>query len=214
MVTAKKNIPEFIDKLISCFPSPDEFGQSVLVKLYQLLAEGKPVSHKDLAQAMDCSEKDIEQVFEGLKGIYRDEQGRIEGFWGIAALEETPHSLVVDGKKVHAWCAWDTLFIPEILQKTVQVTSECPVTKKEIRLIVSPKGIEKVEPEGVVISFLMLEKLDDNIVNSFCHYINFFTSSVAFAEWKKNHPDVFELSLNDAFIIGKKKNHHQFGKVL
>ena len=44
----------------------------------------------------------------------RDERGHVIGHGGLA-LDETVHRFDVDGRRLHAWCAWDTLFLPELL---------------------------------------------------------------------------------------------------
>jgi hypothetical protein len=41
------------------------------------------------------------------------------------------------GVTLYAWCAWDTLFIPELLGRTARVESSCLETKK-VRLSVAP----------------------------------------------------------------------------
>jgi len=65
----------------------------------------------------------------------------VTGFWGLS-LHETTHCLEVSGKTLYGWCAWDTLFIPELLGSTARIISICPVTGKEIQLTVSSTGIE------------------------------------------------------------------------
>ncbi len=42
---------------------------------------------------------------------------RHDEYWGLA-IAETKHRLEVDGRALYTWCAWDSLFLPEILQRT------------------------------------------------------------------------------------------------
>jgi alkylmercury lyase len=61
------------------------------------------------------------------------------GFRGLA-LPAMPHRLQVDGRTLHAWCAWDTLFLPQLIGKPAGVESTCPTTEQTIRLTVTPDG--------------------------------------------------------------------------
>lgn len=57
------------------------------------------------------------------------------GFAGLS-VREMDHSLELDGRRVWTWCAWDTLFLPELIDAEANVSSRCPVTGKEITLAV------------------------------------------------------------------------------
>jgi alkylmercury lyase len=75
------------------------------------------------------------------------------GFWGMA-LATMPHRVSVDGRQVPAWCAWDTLFLPELIGETATVESSCPTTGESVQLVVAPDAVREVAPAGVVLSFL------------------------------------------------------------
>ncbi len=49
--------------------------------------------------------------------VERDQQGRVVGFSGLT-LRPTAHSLRVGDRQLYAWCAWDTLFLPALLDET------------------------------------------------------------------------------------------------
>jgi len=67
-------------------------------------------------------------------------------------LRPTPHKLTVNGRQMFAWCALDTMFIPGLVGKSVEVESACPATGEFIRLTVSPTGIEAVDPAEAVMT--------------------------------------------------------------
>ena len=48
----------------------------------------------------------------------------------------------VDGHTLSTWCAWDTLFIPEILGCSARVTSADPENGETVHLVVTPGRIE------------------------------------------------------------------------
>jgi alkylmercury lyase len=91
--------------------------------------------------------------------VHADEQGHIIGFGGLA-VAQMHHRFEVDGRTLWTWCAWDTLFIPEILGKPARVTSADPENGGLIRLLVSPYRIESAEPEDAVVSFLLPDTQD------------------------------------------------------
>src|SRR5438034_10661042 len=110
-------------------------------------------------------------------------------YWGLA-LPDMGHRLLVDGRTLYTWCAWDSLFIPAILQRTAQVESQCPETGQDIRLTVSPNGVEELRPSGVVMSFLNPNavKVREDVIVHFCHYVHFFSSSDASSRWTAKNP--------------------------
>jgi alkylmercury lyase len=131
-------------------------------------------------------------------------------------LQETAHRLEVDGKTIYGWCAWDTLFIPELLGSTARIISSCPVTGKEIQLTVSSAGIERVNLEQVVVSFLIPEESEfqENITASFCHFVYYFADRIAAEQWSATHPGTFILSLADAFRVGQLLNATRYNQTL
>ena len=110
--------------------------------------------------------------------IYRDREGRVLGFGGLAT---TPmhHRFEVDGHELSTWCAWDSLFIPEILGCSARVASLDPDSGETVRLFVTPKRIESIEPKEAVISFIwpdaqVFTESAANVMAKFCHFIFLF----------------------------------------
>lgn len=85
--------------------------------------------------------------------VYWDDRGRILGFGGLS-VGKMHRAFEVDGRKLSTWCAWDSLFIPEILGRTARVTSADPENDESVRLVVTPDKIESVEPTGAVMSLI------------------------------------------------------------
>lgn len=200
---------------VEAFPRLDVDDQGLAIKLYQLLAKGKPVSRERLAQALGKSTDAINQTLSQWPAVFYDESGHVVGFMGLN-IKETRHRLQVNGITVYTWCAWDTLFIPQLLNATVNVTSTCAATGEEIRLTVSPSRIEAADPHDIVVSFLTPDEneLRENTITSFCHFVYFFRSRKDGDAWVAEHDGTFLLSLDDAFMVGKKKNATRFKDVL
>jgi alkylmercury lyase len=95
------------------------------------------------------------------------------------------------------------------------VSSRCPVTGREISLIVSADGPDRVSPAGTVLSFLAPERpFDAHVVRSFCHFVHFFASEQAARKWTAEHPGTFTVSVDDSFRLGQRTNAAGFGAAL
>jgi len=103
-------------KVADAFPDLSATEQRIAVGLYRLLAEGEPASPDRLAQHLDLSKSLVREVLNSWPAVYFDDEKNVVGFWGLA-LGEMPHRLKVDGQQLYTWCAWDSLFIPELLGK-------------------------------------------------------------------------------------------------
>ncbi len=211
--------PPDLDKLakifVAAFPELDAEGQGLAMTLYRLLSEGQAVSYERLAQVLNTPTETVSQTLSQWPAVFYDESDHIIGFLGLT-IKETRHRLHVDGATVYAWCAWDTLFIPQLLNATVNVTSTCAATGEEIRLTVSPSRIEAADRHDIVVSFLTPDEneLREKPITSFCHFVYFFRSREDGETWVEEHDGTFLLSLENAFVVGRKKNALRFGDAL
>lgn len=198
--------------------SPEE--QQVAVTLYRELAKGQPVDAERLGLALGRSAAEARALLErdSLKAfVYPDDQGRVLGFGGLTAAR-MHHQLELEGRTLWTWCAWDTLFMPEILGERGRITSPDPETDEAVRLSVTPEGIKSAEPRGAVVSFLLPDAHEfvsaANLVKTFCHFIFFFASRASGERWVAKHPGTFLYSLDDAFGLAKRFNARNFGPEL
>ena len=200
---------------VDAFPRFSVDDQHLSLKLYQLLAEGEPVSCSRLARALFRSTDVVSEILSQWPGVYYDESDRIVAFLGLS-IKETPHRLRVNGRTVYTWCAWDTLFIPELLDATVNISSICRASGGEVKLTVSPSGIETVIPGGAVMSFLIPDEneLRKNITASFCHLVYFFRSLEDGEAWLSGQDGIFLLSLEEAFRVGQIMNAAMYKETL
>lgn len=215
MEKVKPDVKELAQAITGWFPKLAPEEQRVSLRLYKMLAAGAPVAAENLAKSLDMAGDTVKDILERWPGVYYDDDGRVQGYWGLA-IPNMEHRFEVDGKTLYAWCAWDTLFMPELIRKSAKVVSTCPVTKETIRLTVTPDGVENAEPGGIAVTFLMpdADKEVKNIITSFCHFIYFFSSNEAADKWIAEHPGTFRLSLDEAFELGKLKNKIQYGDTL
>jgi len=205
-----------MDKILSLFPETfmhmSRQEQQISASIYFLMLRGAPLPVKHVAASLNLLPKVVNQFLKRWGGIHYNDAGSITGCWGLS-LSETKHRFEVDGHGLYTWCAWDALFIPGIISKTAIVASVCPVTGNPIRLTVSPDAVEFVNPAGTVVSFIEPEAADmqQSIVKSFCHYVNFFSSESAGDHWVSENPGTFLLTMNEALALARRKNELQYG---
>ncbi|WP_445261008.1 organomercurial lyase MerB [Pseudonocardia sp. D17] len=120
--------------------------------LLQLLAQGRPVTVEQIAQATGRTPDQVRGALAANPDTEYDESGRITGS-GLTQ-NPTPHHFEVDGRKLYTWCALDTLIFPAVLGRPARVTSPCHATGTPVRLTVEPDQVTSVEPTTAVVSIV------------------------------------------------------------
>lgn len=198
------NIEEITEALNSANPFLDAEERRIAHEIYRLLAEGAPVAVEQIARASEADVDFVRRTLDGWTGVFRDDDGRVIAFWGLA-LPEMAHRFQIDGRTLYTWCAWDPLFIAPLLRTTARVTSECPVTGETITLVVGPEGVRDLKPATAVLSFLRpTPEMKADVIASFCHYVLLFASQQAAESWVSENPGTFVLGLEDAFELGRR----------
>lgn len=204
-----------VDKLVEALNSasrPLEVAeQRLAVVLYRTLAEGRPVAAVELARRTDRSVEEVTATLDDWPNVFHDQHRQVIAFWGLA-LPEMAHRLEVAGRVLHAWCAFDPLFIGPLLGEQARVESTCPVTAQPVSLTVTPDGVTDVSPAEAVVSFLVPTRpWDDDVIQSFCHHVLYFASEEAGRRWIATHPGTFLLSVEQAFEVGRRFDLSRFG---
>jgi alkylmercury lyase len=208
-------IERLADRLVAAGPRLASGEQALALALLRALGKGAPVSDQALATATGDPESKVREALASWPGVFRDEDGRIVGFMGLSVVEFGEHRIELDGRTLTAWCAWDTLFLPELLGGAARVRSRCPITGEQISLTVGRDAPSSLHPVGTVLSFLAPERpFDADVVRSFCHFVHFLASEQAATKWTARHPGTFTLSLDQGFRLGQRTNQATFGKAL
>ena len=199
------------------FKRVDFQSQRALLTLYRLIAGGEPVSVERLAVRLGLDDNAVRSLLGRLppSTFQYNEPGRIIGFGGLSQ-SPTRHRFTVGGRGLYTWCAFDGLFLPELLDSPGRITTACPVTRVDIRLSVTPQGVEKTDPDGVVMSFVMPETAGyrADLRGTFCRYVNFFASDQAGTTWLTENPGAAILSLAEAYALGRIRNETGFKDIL
>jgi alkylmercury lyase len=215
-----KTEPDRLDFLAAAVAkaAPDFDGeqQRIALEVYRRLAEGSPAPASDVAERAGVKVDRVSRLLATWPGVYLDGDGSVIGFWGLAINNLSPrHRLEVDGRELFAWCAWDTLFLPGIVDATASVESVCPTTGDVVSLVVSSERLLHVSHPGAVVSFLLPDRdFDADVIQSFCHFVHFFASREAGEAWTASHPGTFLLSLDEAFELGRLVNALNFPSAL
>ena len=181
----------------------------MLLGLYRLVAEGAPVTCERLSDRFGIDRDSVQGVLDSVASsrFQYDEAGAIIAFAGLSQVP-TPHRFEFAGHELFTWCAFDALFLPELLEGPARVSSLCPVTHAEIRLTVTQEGLEDVQPSGAVMTFVMPESRSHcaDLRGAFCNHVNFLASRQAGEIWLKRNAGAAVLPLGDAFEFGHIRN--------
>lgn len=216
--TSQFNLSELAARIAECFPTLNVLEQRLSLNLYRLLAEGQPVPRTMVAERLEVPLQTVSGILDGWPGVFSDDERRIVGYWGLAipAAYKSPHTLKINGRTLAAWCAWDTLFLPQLIGHAAQIESAGPLASGTVRLTVTPDRVERVEPVGAQMSVLLPDpkQVQKDVVTSFCHFVHFFPSREAAASWTSKHPGTFMLSIHESHVLARLKNEAQYRDVL
>ena len=188
------------DALRGTFPGCED--APLALALVRLLAAGLPVTAEMLSEATERTTAEVAAQLKRWPNVECDGEGAIVGFSGLT-LRPTAHAFEVDGRALHTWCAWDTLFLPAMLGTTARVRSTCPVTRSEVELDVGPDGVEHAEPARLYVSFPPPAATDTaDITGSFCCHVHFLAGDDAARTWQDAHSDGEVLDFEAAFALG------------
>jgi alkylmercury lyase len=197
------------------FPALDPADQRLSLALYRELARGAPVAVPVLASLTELAVEEVDRRLRAWLGVFYDDAHCVVGHWGLT-ISRTAHRLRTGGRDLYTWCAWDTLFLPELLGTNAEVRSVCRGSGQLVELTVGASAIESKAAATPWVSFLLpdADAMRANLVGSFCQYVHFFRSSEAARSWLERHPGTFLLSLADAYEVGRRRNCSRYGGFL
>jgi alkylmercury lyase len=213
MRTNTLDIPALAAEFTAAHPQLERSQQRLALLLFRLLGRGEPVTPQELSERARLP---LEEVVSHLDHwmVHRDEEGRVRAFGGLS-LEPTSHVLEVDGRTLYAWCALDTLFLPELLGRPTRIRSTCPETGETISLTVDPAGARDVAPEGAVMTLHGVSEMDlEDAIGTFCCHVHFFTNEDAARAWAQRSEGTYVVSIAEGFEYGRRFNHGLLGAAL
>lgn len=171
------------------------------------LAGGRPLNVERLSEVWGMPLDQTQQIFNTAKGrsIEVDQHDQLVGAAGLS-LNETGHQVIVDGRTMYAWCAWDALFIPAYLDTPATVRSTDPSTSEPITLEVAPSAVITTEPEATVLTILVPnldspEGLQTGPGTARCSAMHFFTGESNATKWVGDRTDLVILDPTRALEV-------------
>lgn len=171
------------------------------------LAGGRPLNVERLSEVWGMPLDQTQQIFNTAKGrsIEVDQHDQLVGAAGLS-LNETGHQVIVDGRTMYAWCAWDALFIPAYLDTPATVRSTDPSTSEPITLEVAPSAVITTEPEATVLTILVPnldspEGLQTGPGTARCSAMHFFTGESNATKWVGDRTDLVILDPTSALEV-------------
>ena len=202
---------DFLKLLPEALISLTRKKQELSLAIYKGLEKGKAVSIDDLKSTTTLSRDVINDFLSEWPGIFYDDAKRIIGYWGLA-IQEMLHKIELKDKTLYGWCAWDTLFIPQLIDKDAIIRSIDNTTKEEIVIEIDRQGNLISGNDDIVVSMLTVdeEKFKENVVTSFCHFIYFFKNKTSGEVWVSKHDGTFLITLKEAIELSQTKNRLQY----
>jgi alkylmercury lyase len=179
---------------------PEAAIAAIARPLLRLLGEGEPVRFAELARVAGLPEETAERMLAAMPDAELDQDGRIVGL-GLT-LRPTPHVLELDGRRLFAWCAIDTLMFPSILGRPLTIVSPCRATGRAIRVRAEAGRVIESDPAEAVVSVVGPDELS-RVRGAFCDRVHFFSSEAAAAGWLRDNPDGPLLGVQHALDLGE-----------
>ena len=197
--------------LAAAAPGLHEGGRRLAAAVLRLLAAGEPVSVPAAAAAAAVPASQAGQLLRSWPGVFWDDPGQVTGFWGLA-LAPMQHRIRRGAIDLHAWCAFDPLFLARVIGG-LQVTTADPITGETIAYHIGGDGtISDASHPDAVLSFLRpSQPWDDDVMTTFCHHVWHFTSPATARRWTAAHAGTFVLSLDDAAELARRHAARAFG---
>lgn len=180
----------------------------LLNRIFQLLAQGGPISRGDVHNAAAELGIDLATADELVDSwAERDDAGDVVGL-GVT-YNPTPHRMTVDGADMWAWCAIDTLIFAILLDKEITVESDAPRRHGTTHVRVGPAGVLHVEPANAVITWPTRERNQVDLSSTsaiwgtFCHHSFLFPSREDAERWAAGRDDIEILTLDEGFAIAQ-----------
>ena len=183
-----------------------------LIHLLEELTKGAPVSKERASELLRVPREEIDGLFAAIEidGGQFDKQGNFVG-WALT-LKPTRHSFRVNGNDMYAWCSFDTILLPGILEAEGEIKSKDPVTAETIRLTVSADQVVQVEPSGAVTSIFVRGKTpseteDGELVvgaeSEVCTSMLFYASRESAEQALENYPNIAIFTIEEAFNLAR-----------
>lgn len=202
-MTAVPTFEDVVASLSATRPRLSADEQQWALTLLRTLAEGEPVSAVDLAGRSGTSPHEASSFIDSLPGLYRDEQDRVIGFWGLTVAHMPPHRYRLGDRELFTWCAWDPFLLTPLLGGDATVASEDAHTGEAVTLRIAGDGVTEMSHPDLTLSFTLPGEWTEDVITNFCHFVHFFANEQSARAWTATHSGTFVLPLEDALGLAE-----------
>lgn len=172
-----------------------------MLQVIKLLSYGQPLSRAKVAKELELDSVQVDRLWR-IGEV--NEKGDLVGF-GIS-LVPTPHRYQIEDRGLYVWCAADAIMFSMFLKMRAFIQSPDPISGERINLVVSPNGVESLDPKTTVISHPTETEGLKNVRRWFCDATHFFASHETADEYVANRQEIqlTTLSAQEVFEIWQK----------
>ncbi len=164
--------------------------------IIKLLSQGRPLSPERIATEFHLEPHRVAAL---LRIGEKDQDGNLVGF-GLS-LVPTPHSYQFNGRQLYAWCAADAIMFGIFLKSNAVIESPDPISGDMVRLVATPEGMQRLEPQTAVVSHVSAGTSLENVRAQVCNVTHFFTSVETASQYVSQHPGLIILPVDEAFQV-------------
>ena len=202
-----KNIIPYINHLSAMMPVLTLQQKLLANIIYQTLALGESVSMAMIMKKLNISTVEAKILVNSLDEIEKDQQSNITGFRGLS-LTRGEFNIQVNNRQLFCWCAFDTLFVADLLSTPCKVIAQCGQSQQALSFTIDRNEIIYGHCESIFMSLALPSKecYQSNLQACFCHYVKFFKSKKLAQTWAQEYSDICILPLQQAFELAKQRN--------
>jgi alkylmercury lyase len=176
----KREITETVKQLAARWASGDK---QLLRQVFPLLALGKPLPISTIVEVSGSSRQKVEEALRlGRAGC--DSDGQVIGLSGLV-LTPTMHRIEIDGVTLFGCCAVLSQLAPSLVGKPATIESVDPVSRRVVKVTVTPEEITAIDPPEAVGSLIVTDPkgVNEDVAANFCSHVHHFSSAQSAGEF-------------------------------
>lgn len=177
-----------------------------LVKLFPLLAQGRPVPTDSLPSAVGI-EPGMTEPFLSQARCDRDDDGNVVELFGVS-LSPSGHRVLVGDVVLFSCCAAVAHMVPMLLGEAGRIESLDPTCNRLVAIEASSTALLSAKPAGAVASFVRTtqEGILSDVRSAFCTHVRHFTSREGAESFCARDPRRYVLSIEQLHAIALELN--------
>jgi len=174
--------------------------------LSSFVEKGRPLTRKEIAGKL--AGKDVDRALKRLGGddlvVLDAEEENVVGAYPMT-MQDTPHHLIVNGHKIHAMCALDSLSVSPMFGLEVAIDSRCHVTGEPIHIHQKAKEVLEVKPSPEVHVGIRWQNTCGCAASSLCMEMVFLKDRDTARKWQGEAVnDISLFTLPEAIEFGER----------